>query len=557
MNVLIRRPLRLLTRRVLLPAALGATLVGGLTVPAFATPGPLDLNSSSCPTNMTENENDGCVTELQTLLNTHGFHLSVDGDFGANTVAAVRTFQSETGIAVDGQVGPQTKGELYVSSTSVPDPINLQSASCPANMTGTEDDGCVTELQDLLNAHGAHLSVDGDFGNDTLAAVKAFQSSHGLGVDGQVGPLTKDALYGSSAVTGAAVDLRSSSCPANMTDGEVDGCVAALQSLLDAHGATLSVDGGFGPLTLAAVKAFQSANGLGVDGQVGPQTKAALYSNVSTSTGAPAPIALDSASCPANMTQGEDDGCVTELQSFLNSQGQHLAVDGDFGAHTFAAVEAFQAANGLGVDGQVGPATKAKILYEDGVYHCPSTGCPGQGKAIQPYVVQYAAAMAKTGTMPYVYAGGHGASPGPSRGYCSGTPGGSDSAGWLQDSNGTWYCFAGSHVGLDCSGFARLMYDEAAGYDVLGAGATNDQIKLGNLISSTQAVPGDLIFFGTSTSATDHVGIYAGVVNGVRMMYNAFDTGTYVREEPVSDAMSSDHPNAYYVHYDAYVSIPV
>jgi peptidoglycan hydrolase-like protein with peptidoglycan-binding domain len=555
MNVLKRRPIRLLTRRVLLPAALGAVLAGGMAVPAFAAPGPLDLNSASCPSNMTEGENDGCVTELQTLLNTHGFKLTVDGDFGAGTLAAVRTFQSETGIAVDGQVGPQTKGELYISSTSVPDPIDLQSSQCPTSLTGGEDDGCVTELQDLLNAQGAHLSIDGDFGNSTLAAVEAFQSAHSLSVDGQVGPLTKDALYGTSAVTGAAVDLRSSSCPANMTEGEVDGCVAALQSLLDAHGATLSVDGGFGPLTVAAVQSFQSANGLSVDGQVGPATKAALYSNVSTTTGAPAPIALDSSSCPSNMTEGENDGCVTTLQSFLNSWGQHLAVDGDFGAHTLAAVEAFQSASGLSVDGQVGPATKAKIVYEDGVYHCPTTGCPNQNSAIQPYVVQYAQAMVKQGTMPYVYAGGHGASPGPSTGYCTGTPGGSNSAGWLQDSNGTWYCFASGHVGLDCSGFARLMYDEAAGYDVLGAGATNDQIKLGQQISSSQAVPGDLIFFGTSSTATDHVGIYAGVVNGVAMMYNAFDTGTYVREEPVSDATTPDHPNAYYVHYNAYVSI--
>ncbi|MBF9069075.1 C40 family peptidase [Streptacidiphilus fuscans] len=556
MNVLKRRPHRLL-RRVLLPVSLGAVLAGGLAVPAFAAPGPIDLNSSSCPANMTGGENDGCVTELQTLLNTHGFRLTVDGDFGNGTLAAVRTFQSETGIAVDGQVGPQTKAELYVSSTSVPDPIDLESSSCPANITGGEVSGCVTELQDLLNAQGAHLSIDGDFGNGTLAAVEAFQSAHKLSVDGQVGTLTKDALYGTSNVTGGAVDLRSASCPANMTQGEVDGCVTALQSLLDAHGASLSVDGGFGPLTFSAVESFQSANGLSVDGQVGPQTKAALYDNVSTSVGAPAPIALNSSSCPANMTEGEIDGCVTSLQSFLNTQGQHLAVDGDFGAHTFAAVEAFQAANSLSVDGQVGPATKAKILYEDGVYHCPSTGCPGQNQAIQPYVVQYAAAMAKQGTMPYVYAGGHGASPGPSVGYCSGTPGTSSAAGYLQDSNGTWYCFASHHVGLDCSGFARLMYYEAAGYDVLGSGATNDQIKLGNQISSSQAVPGDLIFFGTSTSSTDHVGIYAGVVNGVPMMYNAFDTGTNVREEPVSDAQSSDHPNAYYTHYDAYVSISV
>ena len=54
----------------------------------------------------------------------------------------------------------------------------------------------VKELQQLLNKKGFHLDVDGDFGKDTLTAVKAFQSQnldkHGypLVVDGIVGPIT-------------------------------------------------------------------------------------------------------------------------------------------------------------------------------------------------------------------------------------------------------------------------------------------------------------------------------------------------------------------------------
>ncbi|MBC3840162.1 C40 family peptidase [Streptacidiphilus sp. 4-A2] len=80
------------------------------------------------------------------------------------------------------------------------------------------------------------------------------------------------------------------------------------------------------------------------------------------------------------------------------------------------------------------------------------------------------------------------------------------------------------------------MYSEAADYDVLGSGGTDEQIVQGAQVPAGQAVPGDLLFFGTSTGNTDHVGIYAGVVDGVPQMYDAFDTGTYVREEPVSDA---------------------
>lgn len=54
----------------------------------------------------------------------------------------------------------------------------------------------VSDLQARLNAEGFKppLKVDGVFGPKTLAAVKAFQRSHGLKVDGLVGPLTTAAL---------------------------------------------------------------------------------------------------------------------------------------------------------------------------------------------------------------------------------------------------------------------------------------------------------------------------------------------------------------------------
>jgi peptidoglycan hydrolase-like protein with peptidoglycan-binding domain len=52
----------------------------------------------------------------------------------------------------------------------------------------------VETLQTRLNAWGATLAVNGDFGPDTLAAVKAFQAGHALSVDGIVGPLTWAAL---------------------------------------------------------------------------------------------------------------------------------------------------------------------------------------------------------------------------------------------------------------------------------------------------------------------------------------------------------------------------
>nr|WP_255431355.1 peptidoglycan-binding domain-containing protein [Streptacidiphilus sp. PB12-B1b] len=54
--------------------------------------------------------------------------------------------------------------------------------------------------------------------------------------------------------------------------------------MLNSHGASLGVDGDFGPGTLSAVESYQSGAGLAVDGIVGPNTKAAL-----TATGGTVP----------------------------------------------------------------------------------------------------------------------------------------------------------------------------------------------------------------------------------------------------------------------------
>ncbi len=61
-----------------------------------------------------------------------------------------------------------------------------------------------------------------------------------------------------------------------LQEADTGAAVMTLQTRLNSWGATLAVDGDFGPLTLAAVKAFQTAHHLSVDGVVGPITWAAL-----------------------------------------------------------------------------------------------------------------------------------------------------------------------------------------------------------------------------------------------------------------------------------------
>jgi len=412
-------------------------------------------------------------------------------------------------------------GLLFVAAPAMaatPAPIALTSAQCPTDIAEGEIDGCVTELQDLLNTHGAGLGVDGDFGPATLTAVKNYQSSHGLSADGIVGPLTKSSLDSTTSVP-TAVALTSAQCPTDIAEGEIDGCVTKLQELLNTHGAGLGVDGDFGPATLTAVKNYQSSHGLSADGIVGPNTKASLDS---AGTSVPAPIALTSAQCPTDIAEGEIDGCVTELQDLLNTHGAGLGVDGDFGPATFTAVENYQSSHGLSVDGIVGPDTKASL---DGT-GTPPTPPPPSGSVLSK-IVAYAQDIEggaaepgwdggwPGGDIQYVWGGGHEAQPGPSTGTCVGDP-------------QSLSCTDPGAIGLDCSGFARWVYDLAYGQDVLGAGATGNQISEMTRVSSP--VAGDLVFFGSSPTDTEHVGVYIG--NGE--MINSYDTGTVVQTNAVS-----------------------
>ncbi|HET8845149.1 MAG TPA: peptidoglycan-binding protein [Ktedonobacteraceae bacterium] len=118
------------------------------------------------------------VFSIQLMLQAHGYSLSVDGDFGPQTTSTVRSFQSAHGLGVDGIVGPQTWPALIITTQQ--------------GSTGS----AVQALQRELNAHGANLTVDGNFGALTATATRNFQSSQGIGVDGIAGPQTWQYLVG-------------------------------------------------------------------------------------------------------------------------------------------------------------------------------------------------------------------------------------------------------------------------------------------------------------------------------------------------------------------------
>lgn len=108
--------------------------------------------------------------------------------FDQPTDWAVREFQQNRGLVVDGIVGPETWGALQAARLSLGD--RLLSL---AGRWYVGDD--VTALQERLAELGFDTGrVDGVFGPLTEAALRAFQREYGLVSDGVCGPSTLRAL---------------------------------------------------------------------------------------------------------------------------------------------------------------------------------------------------------------------------------------------------------------------------------------------------------------------------------------------------------------------------
>jgi len=120
------------------------------------------------------------VHTLQYLLRAHDHPVAVDGIFGPATDKAVRAFQESKLLAVDGVVGPKTWDALI---------IEVAEGSGEA-VRGVQEEFNLRQL----SGGSIGLTVDGVFGSETDAAVRAFQGNLGLTVDGIVGPLTWRAL---------------------------------------------------------------------------------------------------------------------------------------------------------------------------------------------------------------------------------------------------------------------------------------------------------------------------------------------------------------------------
>lgn len=209
--------------------------------------------------------------------------------FAEDGEAAISSAAWRPGQAGSEQVLAHELAHVALGHADAGQPTRLKRTGAAELKRGSEGPE-VRHVQERLLALGFMSRRDFDtgpgvFGPRTEAAVSAFQASRKLAVDGVVGPRTLAALNAGAAAApvgdggaGAGDRVESTALTGRppLRIGSEGVIVKQLQRRLNRYGASLGMDGEFGPATDKAVKAFQRANGLGVDGIVGPATASAL-----------------------------------------------------------------------------------------------------------------------------------------------------------------------------------------------------------------------------------------------------------------------------------------
>lgn len=127
-------------------------------------------------------DNGKPVLILQSLLVLLGADLQIDGIMGQMTAQALKAFQQQHSLLTENGLDAKTRNALIKALDRV------------TSLKKPDKGQKVKALQQLLKLAGAKLTVDGDFGNKTHAAVEQFQTRKQLTVDGVADAKTQQAL---------------------------------------------------------------------------------------------------------------------------------------------------------------------------------------------------------------------------------------------------------------------------------------------------------------------------------------------------------------------------
>ncbi|MEK7630416.1 MAG: peptidoglycan-binding protein, partial [Patescibacteria group bacterium] len=178
---------------------------------------------------------------------------------------------------------PSTDTTIPPPATTTPPP-SMPTLQVPTKelSLGMKDDQDVMKLQVLLASDTSLYPeglITGNFGPKTEAAVKKFQTRHGISPVGRVGPMTLAKLmeiYGSGSMTAPTPAASTGGkLTRELAMGDEGDDVKTLQSFLAADPSLYPeglITGYFGGLTKAAVQKFQTRHGISPVGRVGPMT---------------------------------------------------------------------------------------------------------------------------------------------------------------------------------------------------------------------------------------------------------------------------------------------
>ena len=133
------------------------------------------------------------MRNLQYTLYELGYYDgSIDGIFGQTTSDAVRAFQIQNKLSVDGKAGTETLKKMYSGDARSATAAQTTYESVRPGAKGNE----VVEIQECLEQMGFLDVVNGVYDEKTEAAVKAFQRANNLTADGIAGNQTLMILFG-------------------------------------------------------------------------------------------------------------------------------------------------------------------------------------------------------------------------------------------------------------------------------------------------------------------------------------------------------------------------
>ena len=357
--------------------SLSESLNAGGSVAPTNTPVPIE--SEDGYTTLQEGDSGEAVKALQTKLKELGFFTGTPlGNYKSLTVAAVRAYQAKNGLTVDGVASPALQKRIFEETvpgvTSTPT-IEPSGETLKYGSTGESVKALQRKLKELGYFSG---SIGGNYLAQTEAAVKAFQSAHGLTADGVATPELQRMILSTNATqtptatpapetSGTAATVRLGNASSRLNVRASASMSSAIRGTLK-NGQSVTVTGTSGAwsqITAGTISGYVMTSYLQGAKADSPETT-------------PAPTTEPTAAPDGEtLKYGSTGESVKALQRALQKLGYFTgSIGGNYLNQTEEAVRAYQLGNGLTADGVATPEIQRMILKDASAAASDSTSAP-------------------------------------------------------------------------------------------------------------------------------------------------------------------------------------